>query len=127
MPETSSLYSHHATVLPVADLPRARDFYRDVLGFTVEFEWEDPPTYAVLRAGESVQVHLTLIDGPARPDARPTLLYLFVGDVDALHDRVSTRGAKVTCAPATQPWGMREFEVEDPDGHRLVFGRGVQV
>ena len=126
MGQAPDLYAHHATVLPVADLPRARDWYRDVMGFTVEFEWEDPPTYAVLRAGESVQVHLTLLDAPPPADARPTLLYLFVRDADALHERVSARGATVRFAPETQPWGMREFEVEDPDGHRLVLGQGVE-
>ena len=25
----------------------------------------------------------------------------------------------------TLDYGMREFEVRDPDGHKLVFGRGV--
>jgi hypothetical protein len=23
-------------------------------------------------------------------------------------------------------YGMREFEVRDPDGHKLVFGQGVE-
>lgn len=120
-----SLYSHHATVLPVADLVRARDFYRDVLGFSVEFEWQDPPTYAVLAAGESVQIHLSLADEPPPPDARPTLVNIFVYDVDALHEKVAARGANVTTSLETMEYGMREFEVTDPDGHRLIFGQGV--
>lgn len=123
--ETGS-YSHHATVLPVADFVRARDWYRDVLGFSVEFEWPDPPTYAVLLAGESVQLHLSQTDEPPPPDARPTLVYLFVHDVDALHERVAARGAHVTFPPETMEYGMREFEVWDPDGHKLVFGQGVE-
>ena len=120
------LYSRHATVLPVTDLGRARDWYRDVLGFSVEFEWEDPPTYAVLRAGESVQIHLSVPDRPPPASARPTLLYLFVHDVDALHGRVGGRGAEVSFPPETMPYGMREFGVRDPDGHTLVFGQGVE-
>lgn len=38
---------------------------------------------------------------------------------------VADRGATIRFAPETMPWGMREFEVEDPDGHRLVLDRGV--
>jgi predicted enzyme related to lactoylglutathione lyase len=121
-----SVYSHHATVLPVTDFVRARDWYRDVLGFSVEFEWPDPPTYAVLLAGESVQIHLTVPDEPPPSDARPTLVYLFVQGVDALHERVAARGAQVTFPPETMEYGMREFEVRDPDGHKLVFGQGVE-
>ncbi len=124
-PRKESLYSHHATVLPVADLGRARDFYRDVLGFSVEFEWQDPPTYAVLAAGESVQIHLSQTDAPSPPDARPTLVSIFTYDVDALCDQVAARGAEVTMPLETMDYGMREFEVTDPDGHRLIFGQGV--
>lgn len=123
--QRESLYSHHATVLPVADLVRARDFYRDVLGFSVEFEWQDPPTYAVLAAGETVQLHLSQTDAPPPPDARPTLVSIFTYDVDALHDQVAARGANVTMPLETMDYGMREFEVTDPDGHRLIFGQGV--
>lgn len=121
-----ALYSHHATVLPVVDLVRARDWYRDVLGFSVEFEWPDPPSYAVLSAGESVQLHLSVPDAPPPADARPTLVYLFVHDVEALHRRVEAGGARITFPLETQPYGMREFEVRDLDGHKLVFGQGVE-
>jgi catechol 2,3-dioxygenase-like lactoylglutathione lyase family enzyme len=122
-----SLYSHHATVLPVADLVRARDWYRDVLGFTVEFEWPDPPNYAVLSAGASVQLHLSVPEEPPPADPRPTLVYLFVHDVEALHQRVEANGARITFPLETQAYGMREFEVRDPDGHKLVFGQGVEA
>lgn len=127
MTSLSHLYSHAGTVLHVRDLPRARDFYRDVLGFSVEFEWEDPPTYAVLRAGESVQIHLALVDAPLPEGDRPTVLYIFVRDVDALHAEAAKRGAEILRPPETWDYGMREFEARDPDGHCLVFGRGVEL
>lgn len=27
----------------------------------------------------------------------------------------------MTLEPTVQPWGLREFEIEDPDGHRFRF------
>jgi len=123
-----SLYAHHATVLPVRELSTSRDFYRDRLGFEVGFEWQDPPTYAVLRA-ESTSIHLSEIETPrealAPTSMHPTLIYLFTHDVDALHAQVAASGVEISSPLQTFDYGMREFEVRDPDGHRLTFGQGV--
>ncbi len=49
-----------------------------------------------------------------------------VYDVDALHESLVQRGAAVLRAPETFPYGMREIEIADPDGHRLTFARSVE-
>jgi len=128
VPPSPELYAHHATVLPVRDLATAVAFYRDRLGFEVGFEWGEPPTYAILRAAET-SIHLSRIDPPGdgeepRP-IHPTLLYLFTHDVDALHDAVRDAGAEIAFPLQDLEYGMREFEVHDPDGHRLCFGMGI--
>jgi catechol 2,3-dioxygenase-like lactoylglutathione lyase family enzyme len=137
-PPDGAVYSHAAAVLPVRELARARDFYRDRLGFSVEFEWEDPPTYAVLRAGSGrsgsdagreVSLHLSQVDPPAAgldPEPiHPTMLYVFVHDVTGLHDTLLAEGVDISFPLQDLEYGMREFEIRDPDGHRLVFGQGV--
>ena len=122
------LYAHHATVLPVRDLGRARDFYRDKLGFEVSFEWQEPPTYAVLRVADTA-LHLSQVDPPGMGEPPPaipsTLVYLFTHDVDALHDQIVAAGVEGATGPQTFEYNMREFELVDPDGHRLVFGQSV--
>lgn len=32
-------------------------------------------------------------------------------------------GATLTQPPADEPWGMREFGIRTPDGHRIRFGQ----
>jgi hypothetical protein len=27
--------------------------------------------------------------------------------------------------PSTKPWGMREFTIRTPDGHRMTFGAAI--
>ena len=44
--------------------------------------------------------------------------YLRVDDVDAFHDRAVDAGAEILKPPTDEPWGMREFGVRSPDGHR---------
>ena len=47
--------------------------------------------------------------------------FLWVADVDLLHDEISARGALVQLPPTNQTWGTRETGIRDPDGNVLVF------
>ncbi|WP_269150246.1 VOC family protein [Acaryochloris marina] len=49
-------------------------------------------------------------------------MYLFVADVDALFTEFKAKGARIRQAPTNFSWGMREMNIEDPDGHRLRMG-----
>ena len=40
---------------------------------------------------------------------------------------VSARGAEVISEPTTEPWGLREFSIRTPDGHRLMFAERLQL
>jgi uncharacterized glyoxalase superfamily protein PhnB len=48
--------------------------------------------------------------------------YITVADVDLLYAELSDRGARIAAPPKTKPWGMREFALQTPDGHRMTFG-----
>ena len=50
---------------------------------------------------------------------------IFVEGIDAYHDEIAPRGARITSRPTTKPWGLREMGVSTPDGHRLVFCEAV--
>ena len=51
-----------------------------------------------------------------------TWISIFVHDVDALYDDYVRRGAIIRQPPTNFPWGVREMNVEDIDGHRLRLG-----
>ena len=53
--------------------------------------------------------------------------YLIVEGVDEFHAEVAERGAEVLSQPATEPWGLREFSIRTPDGHRIRFGEPTGV
>ena len=67
------------------------------------------------------------------PDERPAaelgnhsyFAYLYVDGVDQLYEEVVARGAEILSAPANKPWGLREFGLRTPDGHRLTCGEPV--
>jgi uncharacterized glyoxalase superfamily protein PhnB len=108
-----------AAVLYVKDMPAALAYYRDTLGFTVKFTWRDPPQYVCLGLGDA-SVHLSTYAPVAK-----SIVCIFCMGVDALHDQLAAHGANITQPIKDEPYGMREFEVCDPDGHRLVFGQSL--
>jgi uncharacterized glyoxalase superfamily protein PhnB len=49
--------------------------------------------------------------------------YVTVDRVDDLYEEVIGKGAALIQTLADKPWGMREFGVRTPDGHRVMFGQ----
>jgi catechol 2,3-dioxygenase-like lactoylglutathione lyase family enzyme len=102
-----------------AVLDRSRRFYRDVLGLAVCREFgpaADPGVVFFLGQG------LLEVSGRgtgSRPG--PVMIWLQVRDVHAEHDRLSAAGVRVVREPATEPWGLTEMWIEDPDGVAIVL------
>ena len=51
--------------------------------------------------------------------------YATVRGVDGLFAELRARGALINSEPRSEPWGMREFGVRTPDGHRITFGEPI--
>jgi uncharacterized glyoxalase superfamily protein PhnB len=120
MSDPEFLVTGHATVLHVKDMPAALGYYRDTLGFTVTFSWEEPPRYVCLCLGDAA-IHLNAY----APPAAPSHVCIFCKGIDALYAQLAARGATIVVPIDDRPYGMRDFAVTDPDGHRLVFGQGL--
>lgn len=115
-------------VLPVPDVSAAADWFCRSLGFDVDFLHGKPPYYGRIKLGDRswgdpIYLHLAQEAGPIVPCGE---IRLHVGhDLDGLHRHVLACGAEVAEPPADQPWGLREFVVVAPGGHRLVLGAEI--
>lgn len=111
--------------LTVDDLGASVAWYRDVLGFVVEREFErsDVPFAARLRAG-SVALLVTQDDGAKGPNRAKgegfSLRFTTRQHVDDLATRAKAHGVALDSEPA-DAWGARVFRLRDPDGFRLVI------
>jgi uncharacterized glyoxalase superfamily protein PhnB len=111
--------------LTVNDLAASVAWYRDVLGFAVEREFERTgvPFAVRLRAG-SVALLVTQDNGAKGPDRVKgeglSLRFTTTQHVDDLAARVKARGVTLDSEPA-DVWGARAFRLRDPDGFRLVI------
>ena len=111
-----------ATVFVVSDISKSLVHYRDALGFSVTFEYGNPTFYVCLCRDE-VALHLLAADQTKRLPGSGGVC-VFVRDVDAVHAELAARGANIVKPPHDYDYGMRDFDVLDPDGNQLIFGAG---
>jgi catechol 2,3-dioxygenase-like lactoylglutathione lyase family enzyme len=113
-------------VLYVRDVTAAAAFYRDSLGFAIDFLHGQPPFYgAVSRDGAVLHlrfVHHAVFDAK-RVDAEGALVMAFVpvDDVEALYAEYRANGVGLSQHLTKQAWGGTDFHVSDPDGNTVAF------
>jgi uncharacterized glyoxalase superfamily protein PhnB len=112
-------------VLPVADVAATASYFRDVLGFEIDFLEGEPPVHGRVKQGDGsfgFPVYIHLSQAPPA-EVRPSgELRIHVGrDLDGLFEAYRALGVAIVFAPTSQPWGLREFAVREPNGHVLRF------
>lgn len=107
--------------LEVADLGPAVAFLCDVLGFDVEVD--EPEMGLVLLRRDAVGLALVRSANPGVNST--TAAYIGVTAVDDLHARCAARQVPIASGLADHPWGLRDFVVEMPGGHRLALGERI--
>ena len=117
-----------ASVLLVEDVVVAAEYYHDKLGFEFSYFAENPRHYAYVNR-DDVWIHFACFHG-ARPRPNSEVVppdmfdvYIYVDDVDALHEELVERGADLLHGPADQAYGCREIRARDPHGYILAFGK----
>ena len=70
-------------------------------------------------------VGLALVQSPTSGVNATTAAYIGVTGVDDLHEQCAARGARIVTGLADHPWGLRDFVVEMPGGHRLALGERI--
>ena len=122
-----------APLFIVDDVVATANFYRDKLGFHYDRFWGDPPGFCMVKRS-GIVIMLSQFDAPG--SARPNHLadphgeawdaYVWVDDADSLCAEFKAKGVKIPRDICDQPYGCRDFDVEDCNGYRLCFGRDTQ-
>jgi len=121
-----------APVLGVRRVRQAAEYYRDVLGFSLDPvdgvcqpSPDDPDgVYAIVKRN-GVWIHFQIRRAELPQRTRSTLerdVYVYVQDLDDLHAEFVRRGAAILQPPRLAPHGLREMVVEDLNGYAIAFG-----
>jgi PhnB protein len=118
--------------LAIEGSAEAVEFYKSLLGADERMRMALPDgtvAHAELQLGDSV---LMLAEaspadpGPKALGGSPITLFVYVDDVDAVHDRAVARGATSVAAPENHFYGDRVATIEDPYGHRWNLATHVE-
>ena len=101
--------------LPVPDIREAQAYYRDVLGFKIAWIYREE--YGAVYHG-ATEIFFSKEEG----EIRPCWNFVRVENADALLAIYREAGVKIVEEIASHPWGMREFTIEDNNGHRFRIG-----
>jgi predicted enzyme related to lactoylglutathione lyase len=107
--------------LPVTDLARAVKFYVDILGFEIDFRYED--FYAgIIKDGYSIHLKLTGESIAIKPytDHSPLDMMFLVDNIQELYNELSAHTVQIIQPLREMPY-CREFYIADPDGNVIAF------
>lgn len=107
-------------VLQVNDVRAALDWYRDRLGFGIEWTLGDPPTLgSVVSPGWLPLAAVLRFTAGANTPTR--LAFALPSRLDEFARSIAATGVALQTEPQNRPSGLRVFEVVDPFGNTLIF------
>lgn len=115
--QSANRFESAVPILNVRNVPASIAYYVEKLGFHKEWDWGTPATFGCVFRDA---VRIFLCEGAQ--GAPGNWISIFIHNVDALHEDYKKSGAIIRQAPTNFPWGLREMNVEDLDGHRLRLG-----
>lgn len=119
-----------APILLVTDVVASADYYRQKVGFSYENFWGEPPHFCILWR-DDFHLMLSQVHDPQfivphyKVVENMWNVYFWVSDVDAMYEELRERGAHIDYELCDQPYGCREFGIQDPDGYDIAFGQQV--
>ncbi|WP_031496670.1 glyoxalase superfamily protein [Bryobacter aggregatus] len=107
-------FENSQPILRVKNMAESLHFYVDLLGFR-NAPWGNSEFTSVNRDRAGIYLCQGAQGAPG------TWVWIGVSDAAQLHAQYQAKGVQIVLPPTNYPWAL-EFQVEDPDGHRLRFG-----
>ena len=115
--------------LAVWNMKETIRFYRDSLGFKIGLAFPDAsnPEYVDLSKDGMGLMFLPAKNlGISREEKLGIGVNLYLqidGDIDEYYDELKKKGVKIVVDIKDEPYGIRDFTVEDIDGYKLTFNQ----
>jgi len=117
-----------APVLLVSDVVASANYFCKAVGFDHDPFYSETPDFCICRR-DGHYLMLAQVDEPGKIvpfwkiREKMCNAYFWVDDADALYEEMKAKGARMDYGPCTQPYGVREFGIQDLDGHDIGFGQ----
>lgn len=120
-----------APILLVKDVVASANYYRDKIGFTYDRFWGEPPCFCILNR-DGFHLMLSQVEDSKyivphyKAVEKMWNVYFWVNDANRLYEELKERGANIDYDLCDQPYGCREFGIQDLDGYDIAFGQDIE-
>jgi len=114
-------------MLAVRNMKQTIEFYKNSLGFKMgmAFPDADNPEYTDLSKDGMVLMFIPAENiGIGREEKLGVGVNIYMqidGDIDEYYNELKNKGVKIVVDIKDEPYGIRDFMVEDIDGYKLTF------
>lgn len=121
-----------APVFLVQDVVASANYYRDKVGFQYDQFYGEPPGFCILYR-DGFCLMLSQAEDPDHVVPNHQLVknmwdaYFWVSDADKLYEEMAESGALIDYELCDQPYGCREFGIQDLDGYDIGFGQDMNT
>ncbi len=115
--------------LAVRNMKQTIEFYKDSLGFKMgmAFPDADNPEYVDLSKDGMVLMFIPAENIDIGSDEKLGVgvnIYMQIdGDIDEYYNKLKDQNVKIAVDIKDEPYGIRDFTVEDIDGYKLTFNQ----
>ena len=120
-------------MLAARNMKQTIEFYKITLGFKMgmAFPDADNPEYIDLSKDGMVLMFIPVenvgIDKEERLGAGVNIYMQIDGDIDKYYNELKNKGIKIVVDIKDEPYGIRDFTVEDIDGYKLTFNQAREL
>ena len=125
--------SNLSPTLAVRDMKETIEFYKDTLGFKMGMAFPDPnnPEYADLSKDGMVLMFIPAqnvgISSDEKLGTGVNFYFEIDGDIDQYYTELKGKGVQVSVEIKDEPFGIRDFTINDPNGYQLTFNRPAKT
>jgi uncharacterized glyoxalase superfamily protein PhnB len=120
-------------MLAVRNMKQTIEFYKNSLGFKMgmAFPDVDNPEYTDLSKDGMVLMFIPVENVGIGKEERLGVgvnIYIQIdGDIDEYYNELKNRDVKIVVDIKDEPYGIRDFTVEDIDGYKLTFNQAGEL
>ena len=111
-------------VLAVNDIVKSEQYFVDKLGFEIRFR-ADGWVFLSLQSFHVMLGHCVDEVPAEQTNNHAYFAYVNCQGIDDLYQQYMDRHVEFTQHIADKPWGLREFGIRTPEGHRIMFGQDI--
>ena len=102
------------------DLDKVIDFYKDIVGLTIEYQQDNKYVSFIFPNG--IRLGIKKADSSREKPGSQTII-ISVEDIETLYKKFISQGIKMYQELTNESWGIT-FSILDPDDNKLEFLKG---